>query len=324
MQTLSIIVPCYNEEAVIEEFYNRTIKVVDSLKSQNIEASILFINDGSKDKTLYILSQIALHDKRVKVLNFSRNFGHQPAVTAGLNNCTTDLAVIIDADLQDPPELISELVEEQRKEEASVVYCVRKQRKGETLFKKITANLFYRTMNRLSEVEFPRNTGDFRLIDRKAIDAFNSLKERGKYIRGLVVWIGFKQVPVYYSRDARFAGETKYPLKSMLSFAKKAMLYFSTKPLKISIGLGIIAFIVGLLYGLWVWFGHVLGFTAATTGWTSTVILIIFFGGIQLLTVGVLGQYIGVLFDEVKRRPEYIIDTKLNFDKEQSCIDPDK
>lgn len=317
MQTLSIIVPCYNEEAVIEEFYNRTKTVVNNLRNKDIDASVLFINDGSKDNTLSIIARIASQDKCVKILNFSRNFGHQPAVTAGLNNCTADLAVIIDADLQDPPELIPELVDTQRREAASVVYCVRKQRKGETYFKKITANFFYRIMNRLSEIEFPRNTGDFRMIDRKAIDAFNSLKERGKYIRGLVVWIGFKQVPVYYSRDARFAGKTKYPLKNMLSFAKKALLYFSTKPLKLSIGLGVIAVIIGIFYALWVWFGHIFGFTSATTGWSSIVILIIFFGGVQLLTIGVLGQYISVLFDEVKRRPEYIIDTKLNFDKEE-------
>ncbi len=313
MQTLSVIVPCYNEEAVIQEFYRRTKEVLNSL--DDVVGYIIFINDGSKDNTRYILDHIASQDDKARVIHFSRNFGHQPAVTAGMNLCKTDLAVIIDADLQDPPELIPDLIETQRKEEASVVYCVRKKREGETAFKKATAKLFYRTMNNLSEVEFPEDTGDFRLIDRKAINAFNGLKEKGKYIRGLISWIGFKQVPFYYNRDARFAGETKYPLKKMLSFAKKALLYFSKKPLMLSISLGSIAFFIGIIYGLWVWLGHLLGFTNVITGWTSTIIIIIFFGGVQLITIGVLGQYIGVLFDEVKSRPEYIIDEKINFEE---------
>ncbi|MBN9302234.1 MULTISPECIES: glycosyltransferase family 2 protein [Dysgonomonas] len=313
MQTLSVIVPCYNEEAVIQEFYRRTKEVLNSL--DDVVGYIIFINDGSKDNTRYILDHIASQDDKARVIHFSRNFGHQPAVTAGMNLCKTDFAVIIDADLQDPPELIPDLIETQRKEEASVVYCVRKKREGETAFKKATAKLFYRTMNNLSEVEFPEDTGDFRLVDRKAIDAFNGLKEKGKYIRGLISWIGFKQVPFYYNRDARFAGETKYPLKKMLSFAKKALLYFSKKPLMLSISLGSIAFFIGIIYGLWVWLGHLLGFTNVITGWTSTIIIIIFFGGVQLITIGVLGQYIGVLFDEVKSRPEYIIDEKINFEE---------
>ena len=313
MQTLSVIVPCYNEEAVIQEFYRRTKEVLNSL--DDVVGYIIFINDGSKDNTRYILDHIASQDDKARVIHFSRNFGHQPAVTAGMNLCKTDLAVIIDADLQDPPELIPDLIETQRKEEASVVYCVRKKREGETAFKKATAKLFYRTMNNLSEVEFPEDTGDFRLVDRKAINAFNGLKEKGKYIRGLLSWIGFKQVPFYYNRDARFAGETKYPLKKMLSFAKKALLYFSKKPLMLSISLGSIAFFIGIIYGLWVWLGHLLGFTNVITGWTSTIIIIIFFGGVQLITIGVLGQYIGVLFDEVKSRPEYIIDEKINFEE---------
>lgn len=318
MNTLSVIAPCYNEEAVIQEFYNRTKEVLYSLK--DIDSYIIFINDGSKDKTNYILNNIAAEDSHARVIHFSRNFGHQPAVTAGLNNCDSDMAVIIDSDLQDPPELIPELIKSHFENEASVVYCVRQKRRGESLFKKWTAKLFYKTMNTLSEVEFPCDTGDFRLVDRKAIEAFNLLKEKGKYIRGLMCWIGFKQVPFYYDRDERFAGETKYPLKSMFMFAKKALLYFSKKPLKISISLGFIAFFVGIAYALWVWLGSWMGFSGAVTGWTSTVILIIFFGGVQLLTVGVLGEYIGVLFDEVKNRPEYIIEEKINFKNEDKQV----
>ncbi len=312
MLSLSVIVPCYNEEAVIQEFYRRTKQVLDSMRE--LDSCIIFINDGSKDNTRYLLDHIASQDKKVRVIHFSRNFGHQPAVTAGMNNCGTDLAIIIDADLQDPPELIPDLVAVHQKEQASVVYCVRKERKGETFFKKWTAKMFYKSMNSLSEVEFPRDAGDFRLVDRKAIDAFNNLKEKGKYIRGLITWIGYKQVPFYYDRDARFAGETKYPLKKMLSFAKKAMLYFSKKPLMLSISLGSLAVVIGIIYALWIWIGNWFGFSDTVTGWSSTIIIIIFFGGVQLLTVGVLGQYIGVLFDEVKSRPEYIIDEKINFE----------
>lgn len=310
-QSISIIVPCYNEEAVIQEFYARTRKVIDTM--EDVISYIVFVNDGSKDKTPFILNEIANKDKQVRVIHLSRNFGHQPAVTSGINLCDTDYAVIIDADLQDPPELIPELFQKSKDEDASVVYCVRKYREGETFFKKFTAKMFYKTMNNLSEIDFPLDTGDFRLIDRKAIDAFNALPERGKYIRGLITWIGFKQVPFYYDRDARFAGETKYPLRNMLKFAKKAMLYFSTKPLKMSITLGVIACVIGVLYSIYAFLGQIFDYTNALTGWTSTIILIIFFGGVQLLTIGVLGQYIGVLFDEVKRRPEYIIGEKVNF-----------
>lgn len=313
MLSLSVVVPCYNEEAVIQEFYKRTKQVL--LSMQNVDSYIIFINDGSKDNTRCILNHIADQDKKVRVIHFSRNFGHQPAVTAGLNNCETDLAVIIDADLQDPPELIPELVDVQTKENAGVVYCVRKERKGESFFKKLTAKLFYKTMNNLSEVEFPRDTGDFRLIDRKVIEAFNNFHEKGKYIRGLISWIGYKQIPFYYDRDARFAGETKYPLKKMMAFAKKALLYFSKKPLMLSISLGSLAVLIGIVYGLWVWIAHMIGSMETIPGWSSTVIIIIFFGGVQLLTIGVLGQYIGVLFDEVKNRPEYIIDRKRNFEE---------
>lgn len=316
MKSLSVIVPCFNEEAVIDEFYSRAKLVLNKLT--NIESIIIFINDGSEDSSPLKLNEIAKKDKHVRVIHFSRNFGHQPAVTAGLNICDSDYAIIIDADLQDPPELIPDLIKTMEEEQAGVVYCVRKKREGEAFFKKFTANMFYRVMNRFSEVEFPKNTGDFRLIDKKAIKAFNSLKERGKYIRGLITWLGYKQVPFYYDRDARFDGETKYPLKRMLKFAKTAMLYFSIKPLKISITLGTIACLFGCIYALWVWFGHWLGFTNPKTGWSSTAILIIFFGGVQLLTIGVLGQYIGVLFDEIKNRPEYIIGEMVNFEEQDN------
>jgi polyisoprenyl-phosphate glycosyltransferase len=308
MQTLSLIVPCFNEEAVIEASYARMKKTLDGLT--DVKSSIIFINDGSTDGTGELLSAIAANDHRVTVLHFSRNFGHQPAVTAGIHQCDSDFAVIIDADLQDPPELIPELLVRQREEQANVVYCVREKRKGESFIKLVTSKLFYRTLNRLSEIDFPLDTGDFRLVDRKVMDEFKRFREKGKYIRGIISWVGFKQVPFYYKRDARFAGETKYPFRKMLHFAGTAMLYFSKKPLKVAIGLGFVAVMIGLIYAVWIVLGKIFGFTNAEIGWSSIILLVIFFGGVQLLTVGVLGQYIGIIFDEVKDRPEYIIDKK--------------
>ena len=306
MKTLSVIVPCYNEEAVIEESFKRLKNVLNNIT--NYQTEIIFINDGSKDQTGNMLSVIASADKQVKVLHFSRNFGHQPAVTAGIHHCYSDIAVIIDADLQDPPELIPEMIETMEREQANVVYCVREKRKGESFIKKMTARMFYRSMNYLSEVSFPLDTGDFRLIDKNIILEFNKFREKGKYIRGIISWIGFKQVPFKYKREARFAGETKYPFKKMLAFAATAMLYFSKKPLKLATGIGFFTVMIGVIYAIWALIGKIIGYTHALSGWSSIIILIVFFGGVQLLTIGVLGQYIGILFDEIKDRPEYIIE----------------
>ncbi len=307
---LAVIVPCFNEEAVIRESYSRIKRVLTSIP---LSTEILFINDGSKDSTKSLLDEFALSDPQVKVIHFSRNFGHQSAVTAGINNCDADLAVILDADMQDPPELIPDILQLQEKEKANVVYCIRKSREGEGWFKRFSAKMFYRVMNSMSEIQFPLDTGDFRLIDRSIMDEFNRLKERGKYIRGLISWIGFKQVPFYYQRHARIAGETKYPLSKMMKFASYALLYFSKKPLQMAIGLGFTAVVVGIILAVWFTLGKIYGFSNAETGWTSIIFTIIFFGGVQLITIGVLGQYVGILFDEIKARPEYIIEEKKNF-----------
>lgn len=210
MKKLAVIVPCYNEELVIAESYRRTREALQKLP---VLTEIIYINDGSRDRTRLMLDEIASSDPQVKVIHFSRNFGHQPAVTAGINNCDADLAVILDADMQDPPELIPSIFELQEKEQANVVYCVRKSREGEGLFKKVTAKAFYRMLNYMSDVNFPLDTGDFRMIDRKVMDQFDRFQERGKYIRGLISWVGFKQVPFYYEREARIAGETKIPVQ---------------------------------------------------------------------------------------------------------------
>jgi len=307
---LSIIIPCYNEELVIAETYNRLSAVMLQL-AHNYE--FIFINDGSKDHTLQLLQDLAAQDTKVKVLAFSRNFGHQCAVAAGINNCSGDVAVIIDSDLQDPPEVIAEMLEIMQREHANVVYGVRKKRKGESWFKLFTAKMFYRVLNYMSDVKFPLDTGDFRMIDRKVINQFNKLDETNKYIRGLISWMGFKQVPCYYEREARFAGETKYSFRKMLKFAFTGLFYFSKKPLNMATFLGFASILLGLLYALYVLFVVIFSLGYTVTGWASIIMLIVFFGGVQLLTIGVLGKYIGNLFDEVKGRPEYIISEKINF-----------
>lgn len=310
-KNLSIIVPCYNEEEVIPEFYKRTKKVLEKL---TISSEIIFINDGSFDNTEAILNTISEQDKSVKTISFSRNFGHQNAVTAGINNCNADLAVIIDVDLQDPPELIPEMIKTLQENGANMVYCIRKTRRGESFFKKESAKLFYRFLNKFSETKLPVDSGDFRLIDKKIISEFNRLTEKKKYIRGLVSWVGYKQVPFYYERDPRLAGETKYPLSKMVKFATSSMLYFSTKPLRIATMLGFISVIFALGLTIWSVLGKLFGYTHADTGWTSLFVLITFFGGIQLITIGIIGEYVGNLFEEIKNRPEYIIKDKKNFD----------
>ncbi|MDD4920988.1 MAG: glycosyltransferase family 2 protein [Bacteroidales bacterium] len=316
MQTLSLIIPCFNEAEVIESSYVRLKMVMDGLT--DVSPELIFVNDGSRDQTGEILSAIAQKDSRVTVLHFSRNFGHQPAVAAGIHHCKSDLAIIMDADLQDPPELIPAILEKQKQEKASVIYCVRQKRDGVSFMKNLSYRLFYRSLNMLSEVSFPLDTGDFRLIDRQVMDEFNRFREKNKYIRGIISWVGFKQVPFFYERDARFAGVTKYPFRKLLHLAGTAMLYFSKKPLKVAIGLGFTAVVIGLLYGLWILMGKIFGYTNAESGWSSIILLVIFFGGVQLLTVGVLGQYIGIIFDEVKDRPEYIVEKEEKYDSELS------
>lgn len=301
---LSVIVPCYNEEEGIVETNKRLVQI---LSENQIEFEIIYINDGSSDNTLETLISIGEKAENVKIINFSRNFGHQPAVSAGLKYAKGDFAVIIDADLQDPPQCIPEMLELAKKENAQVVYGVRKVREGETWFKKITAKIFYRILNYFSEYKIPVDTGDFRLINRQVIDEFNLLKERQKYIRGLISWLGFKQIPYYYNREERFAGDTHYPFWKMVSFATRGLLYFSKKPLQIATNLGIFCVVIAIIFlalSLAQYFANSKEFVA---GWTSIICLVVFFGGVQLLTIGLLGSYIGNMFDEIKERPEYIV-----------------
>jgi glycosyltransferase involved in cell wall biosynthesis len=308
---LSVLVPCFNEELVITETNSRIVNV---MIKHNINYEIIYINDGSIDNTFNILTDLSKNNKHIKVLNFSRNFGHQNAVSAGVHNCSGDLAVIIDADLQDPPEVIPEMIELLIKEKCNVVYAQRIKRKEKSIFKKVTASIFYKLINFLSDIKFPVDTGDFRLIDKKVIEAYKSFPERNKYIRGLISWMGFKQVPFKYVREERFAGETKYTFTKMMRLALTGIFGFSKKPLKLALNLGLICIFLGVFFTFWILYISFFESDKVIQGWTSTIITIVFLGGIQLLTIGVLGEYIGSIFDETKNRPEYIIESKLNMD----------
>ncbi|MEY2466893.1 MAG: polyisoprenyl-phosphate glycosyltransferase [Verrucomicrobiota bacterium] len=310
---VSVIIPCFNEEKVLQSTYSEISGVMRSCKQLDYE--LIFINDGSKDNTYAILKDLAAKDNCVRVIAFSRNFGHQPAVSAGIKYCQGDLAVIIDADLQDPPQVIPEMIKALQDANANCVYGVRKKREGETVFKLITAKLFYLFLNSLSEVPLPINTGDFRLIDRKIINSFNALGENNKYIRGLMSWVGFKQIPFYYERQPRFAGETKYTLKSMIRFASIAIFYFSKKPLKLATMFGFGSVGLGFLGAIFIVASKFLNNPHLSIGWPSVMVTVIFFGGVQLLTIGILGQYIGSLFDEIKKRPEFIVNELTNLNE---------
>ena len=306
---LSIIVPMYYEELVAYECYHRIKNVVNGIESMDHE--IIFVNDGSKDRTLAILKSIAKGDKCVKIIDFSRNFGHQAAVTAGLFNCNGDAIVIIDADLQDPPEIIPEMISKWE-EGHQVIYGKRKIRSGESKFKLLTAKYFYRVLSYMASIEIPKDTGDFRLMDRIVVEAFKEMPEQNRFIRGMVSWIGFDQVPLEYNRDGRFAGETKYPLRKMIKFATDGIVSFSTKPLKLTAIFGIGTIGISILLIIYTIITKIMSDTSM--GWASTMCVILFFSGVQLLSLGVIGEYIARIYDESKNRPLYLVKEKINFD----------
>ena len=313
MKKVSVIVPMYYEEEVAEECYKRLKKVLEGL-SEKYLYEIIFINDGSKDKTLNILENIAQDNKNVKVISFSRNFGHQCAVTAGLKYITGDAIVIIDADLQDPPELIPEMLK-LWEDGNEVIYGKRKSREGESKFKLLTASMFYKTLNALSDVEIPKDTGDFRLVDRKVVDVINSLPEHNKFLRGLFSWVGFKQTPFEYERKERFAGKTKYPLKKMLKLAQDGIFSFSTKPLRIVGTMGIISIAISIIILIYAILSYIFNWNNLTAGWTSLMVTMTFLSGMILISLWMIGEYIGRIYDETKRRPQYIIEKTYNIDE---------
>ena len=309
MKKISVIVPMYYEEKVAEECYNRLTNVLKNIKDYEYE--IIVINDGSKDKTLEILEKLAQNDENLKVISFTRNFGHQAAVTAGLKYVTGDAIVIIDADMQDPPELIPEMLK-LWEDGNEIIYGKRKTREGETAFKLLTAKMFYNTLNALSDVEIPKDTGDFRLVDRKVVDTINLLPEHNKFLRGLFSWVGYKQTAFEYERKERFAGKTKYPLKKMLKLASDGIISFSNKPLKIVGGLGIISIIISICILIYALLSYIFKLNNLSSGWTSLMVAITFFAGVQLLSMWIMSEYIGRIYDETKQRPQYIVDKKIN------------
>ena len=303
---VSVVVPMFNEEGTARELYGRVCAALD-----DVPFELVAVDDGSSDSTPAILAELADADDRVKVVELSRNFGHQTALTAGLDHASGDAVVMMDADLQDPPELIGEMLERWAAG-ADVVYAVRTAREGETRFKRSTAMLFYRLLSRLADVSVPHDAGDFRLLDRRPLDAVLAMRERNRFLRGMTVWVGFTQTAITYRRDARHAGETKYPLAKMLRFSFDALTSFSHAPLQAATLLG---FAFSLLAFL------AIPFTVAARyaniyerGVPTTIVIILLLGGIQLITVGIIGEYVGRIYDEVKHRPLYVVRDRVNVD----------
>lgn len=309
MKKISAVIPMYNEEKVVKECYKRMTNVLKNLNDYDYE--IVFIDDGSKDKTFSLLQEIAVFDLKVKVISFTRNFGHQSAVIAGLKVADGDCAVIIDADLQDPPELIPEMIK-LWEDGNKIIYGKRKKRKGESIFKLSSAKLFYKTLNMLADVEIPRDTGDFRLVDKEAIKVINEMPEHNKFLRGLWSWTGFKQVPFEYEREKRFAGKTKYPFRKMFKLAQDGIIGFSTKPLKIVGALGIFSIIISIVILVYALLSYIFKLNNLEPGWTSIMVTVTLFAGVQLVSLWVISEYIGRIYDESKSRPQYIINKTIN------------
>jgi glycosyltransferase involved in cell wall biosynthesis len=300
---LSVVIPCYNEAACLELLHARVSTAAKSAVGEDHE--IVLINDGSKDDSWAVMQRLAAADPRLIAINLSRNHGHQLALTAGLDLCAGQQILIIDADLQDPPELLSEMRSVMAAQQADVVYAVRRKREGETMFKKLTAAIFYRLLDRLTDTPIPLDTGDFRLMSRRALDAFLSLPEQARFIRGMVAWIGFRQVPFAYDRAERHAGETNYPLSKMLRLAFDAVTGFSTAPLRFASHAGLALTGLSLLLFIYIAIGFFTG--SAVQGWTSTMLVVVLLGAVQMFVLGMIGEYLGRLYIESKRRPLYLV-----------------
>ena len=299
----SLVIPIYNEEETLEALFSALNGIIAHFDGVT---EIIFINDGSKDRSMQILLAANKLNPHFKIINLSRNFGHQIAVTAGLDYAEGQAVVIMDADLQDPPEVILELIKKW-KEGYEIVYAIRAKRDGESLFKKITANIFYRLLKNLSNLDTPLDVGDFRLVDKKVIKAFRQFKEHNRYVRGMFSWMGFNQIGVVYHRKARFAGETKYPLKKMIKFAWDGLLGFSDVPLKLALKLGFWLSFISALVGIYAILAKLMGKWYVADGWTSLMVVISLIGGIQLIVLGLMGLYISRIHDEVRNRPQYLV-----------------
>ena len=299
----SLVIPIYNEEENLAELYRRISAVMDRLDGP---VELILINDGSRDRSLELLRELHEKDSRICYLSFARNFGHQIAVTAGLNFSTGQVVVILDGDLQDPPELIIDMVEKWR-QGYQVVYAQRTQRRQESWFKRLPAYMYYRILRHLADVDIPIDTGDFCLMDRCVVNVLNAMPERNRYIRGLRAWIGFKQTAVKFERDPRFAGEVKYTFRKSLSLAMNGLVSFSKVPLRLSIYMGLFAAFVSVLMAFLILYWRIFYPSSALTGLTIVMMAVFFLGAVQLVSIGILGQYIGRIYEEVKGRPLYTL-----------------
>lgn len=306
----SIVIPIYNEETNLNELASRLLNTIQT-NLDNWEVEILLVNDGSYDSSFSIMKELAEKNSMFKLVNLSRNFGHQIAISAGMDLASGDVCIVMDGDLQDPPETIPELVQKW-KEGFEIVYAVRNKRDGESWFKLFTAKAFYRILKRITSVEIPVDTGDFRLIDKKVLNVLKEMPEKHRFIRGMVAWSGFKSCPVFYHREKRFAGTTKFTLGKMVQFSLNGITSFSTYPLKLASTFGLFVSSIGFLYLIYVIYLAL--FTNNTVeGWASMMVVVLFLGGVQLLSLGVIGEYVGRINEEVKKRPNYIISEKVNF-----------
>jgi glycosyltransferase involved in cell wall biosynthesis len=303
MTALSIVVPCFNEEACLSALHRRLTDAARAAAGEDYE--IVMVNDGSSDGSWPILRALAAEDRHVVAVNLSRNHGHQLALTAGLDLCRGDIVMIIDADLQDPPELLGDMLAVMRREQADVVYGVRRSRAGETAFKRATAHGFYRLLSRATDVDIPLDAGDFRLMSRRALAALLAMPEQARFVRGMVAWIGFKQLPFAYDRQERFAGETKYPVRKMLRFAFDALTGFSSAPLKLASYAGLALSLGSLLLIAYIAYAWATG--EIIQGWTSLMLVVVVLGAVQMFVLALLGEYVGRLYNEAKQRPLYIV-----------------
>jgi len=300
---LSVVAPAFNEGDVLDKFHERLAKVLDEVP---LDAEVVYVNDGSTDATAAVLERLAASDPRVAVLELSRQFGKERALTAGIDYARGDAVVVIDADLQDPPELIPELVAPWREEGFEVVYAVRVRRAGESLLRRGTAALFYRVIRRVSRVDIPRNTGDFRLMSRRAVDELKRLRERHRFMKGLFAWVGFAQKPIPYHREPRSAGRSKWNYWRLWNFALTGITSFTIAPLKVATYLGLLIALLSFVYALVIVY-KTLVWGNPVAGYPSLMTVILFLGGVQLMTMGVMGEYLGRMFEEVKQRPLYVV-----------------
>lgn len=306
---LSVVIPIFNEEACLPETVRRLLALEEML-SHEVSLEFLFVDDGSKDKSLSFLKEMTASYPQIKIIAFSRNFGHQIAITAGIDMAAGDYVAVIDADLQDPPELI-EAMYHLALTGYDIVYGKRRSRAGETLFKRATASAFYRFFSYMCEIDIPTDTGDFRLMSRRVVDAFKQLRERHRFVRGMIPWVGFRATPIEYDRDERYAGETKYPLRKMIGFATNAILSFSKKPLTLAIRVGFVTILIGVTLGLYMLYLKL--FTSVpVAGITAVLLSIVVFSGVQIFLIGIVGEYIARIFEEAKGRPLYLVAESIN------------